>query len=74
MSSPGSTVAVSKNGRRLLTGLLSDRREAWAVLMANPAAVAYRIYLRLGWRRIGTSTPPLFAPMEVLALSLAQPD
>lgn len=58
-------------GRRLLADLLRDRREPWAALMANPAAPARDIYLRLGWRSIGTSSPPLFPPMDVLALQLS---
>lgn len=61
-------------GRRLLAGLLSDRLEPWAVVMANPAAVAHGIYLEHGWRRVGTSAPPMFPEMDVLARALPQRD
>jgi GNAT superfamily N-acetyltransferase len=57
-------------GRELLAQVLDGRSEPWAVLMTNPAARARDIYLGHGWRMVGTSTPPLFPRMEILAMPL----
>jgi hypothetical protein len=57
-------------GRGLLDLILADRDEPWAMLMANPAAPASRIHAHLGWRKIGTATPELFPPMDVLVRPL----
>jgi hypothetical protein len=50
--------------------LLAGRPEPWAVLAANPAALARRIYQRWGWRPLGPTRPAGMPAMEVLGLPL----
>jgi GNAT superfamily N-acetyltransferase len=57
-------------GRRLMDLLLAGRPESWAVLAANPAALARRIYQRWGWRPLGPIRPAGMPALEVLALPL----
>jgi len=57
-------------GRHLLTMLLADRPEPYAILASNPAAPARRIYARMGWQKVGRIRPKLIPPMDVLVLPL----
>ncbi|MGI5214360.1 N-acetyltransferase family protein [Plantactinospora sp. CA-290183] len=57
-------------GRRLLSALLADRPEPYAILASNPAAPARRIYEQLGWQQAGMIRPKLIPPMDVLVLPL----
>jgi ribosomal protein S18 acetylase RimI-like enzyme len=41
-------------GRRLMVEALSGRPESLATLLARSDAPAIEMYLRLGWRRLGT--------------------
>jgi GNAT superfamily N-acetyltransferase len=58
-------------GRRLIRMLLADRPEPWAVLASDPRSAARRMYERAGWQRVGHSTLPWGAAMDLLALPLA---
>jgi GNAT superfamily N-acetyltransferase len=57
-------------GRRLLAMLLADRSEPYAVLAANPAAPARRLYERMGWQQHGQIRPRRIPNMDVLVLRL----
>ena len=57
-------------GRRLMTLLLDDRTEPWAVLAADPRSAARSMYRRAGWQSCGRSTLPWGAPMDLLSLPL----
>ncbi|GGM27400.1 hypothetical protein GCM10011608_10180 [Micromonospora sonchi] len=57
-------------GRHLLSMLLQPRREPWAVLAANPAAPARRLYERMGWVQHGQIRPRAIPDMDVLVLRL----
>ncbi|QKW15402.1 GNAT family N-acetyltransferase [Verrucosispora sp. NA02020] len=59
-------------GRNLLRMLLDPRREPWAVLAANPAAPARRLYERLGFEQHGQIRPRMIPDMDVLVLRLRQ--
>jgi GNAT superfamily N-acetyltransferase len=59
-------------GRRLMDLLLAGRPEPWAVLAANPATLARRIYQRWGWRPLGPIRPAGMPAMEVLGLPLCR--
>jgi ribosomal protein S18 acetylase RimI-like enzyme len=58
-------------GRELMTRILAHRPEQWATLTVNPAADAYRIYLRAGWRRVSMSYRDNTPPMVVLIRQIA---
>ncbi|WBB94159.1 GNAT family N-acetyltransferase [Verrucosispora sp. WMMC514] len=57
-------------GRRLLGMLLDGRAEQWAVLAANPAAPARRLYERMGWQQHGQIRPRTIPDMDVMVLRL----
>ncbi|MBB4917538.1 GNAT family N-acetyltransferase [Streptosporangium saharense] len=41
-------------GRKLLDELLTGQEAPYATVLANPAAPAHDMYLRWGWRKVGT--------------------
>lgn len=58
-------------GRELLTRLLADRPETYAMLLAEPTAPARQIYQRWGWRHVADVRPSTDAPrMHALVLPL----
>lgn len=61
-------------GRQLLTRLLTNRREPWAVLASDPRSGARGIYARNSWQAVGTSALPWGPAMDLLALPLTARD
>jgi GNAT superfamily N-acetyltransferase len=57
-------------GAELITRLLADRTEPWAILAADPRSAARQIYARAGWQPCGHTTLPWGPDMDVLALPL----
>ena len=56
-------------GGELLSDLLEDRTEKYAVLTADPEAAARKIYAHWGWEQIGTAQHTDDAPtMDQLVL------
>ncbi|MEV6981350.1 GNAT family N-acetyltransferase [Sphaerisporangium sp. NPDC051017] len=45
------------HGRRLLSELLQDRPEPWAMLLSLPAVPAHAMYEHWGWQVVGTVRP-----------------
>ncbi|WP_329091542.1 MULTISPECIES: GNAT family N-acetyltransferase [unclassified Streptosporangium] len=59
-------------GGRLLEELLADQDALYATLLANPAAPAHGMYLRRGWRVVGTvQAAPDSMVSDALVLDLA---
>jgi GNAT superfamily N-acetyltransferase len=59
-------------GKQLLTELLNGRDEPYATLLTRPWAPAHAMYLKWGWKVIGTCRPAPDGPlMDVLGWTLS---
>lgn len=58
-------------GRDLMTALLAERPEDYAMLTSVPEAPAHTMYERWGWHKVGTVQPTATAPvMDAMAVAL----